>query len=294
MSLAWRSPWPSQIAPAAIRAMNNAWRPSRYLRTRLTTTSWATGSRTGPTKRAVAVTFASNWPATASLEASAEISADRSAPAWNRASTRATCPSSPSPHVLRCATDQMCQRTLGGHSAHDHAMLEDVAVHNHLGDPEVHIGCQPAVEVNLSTTILGPSGDVGEVDEVEVQRLAQLQHTISQEQQHRDVGLAHDGVTRRGRHCASGPTAPPAPPATTPRRLASQLDIGRSYARCCRAPASWSPCDEARPDPEPGGPSHGPEPPGGLRGASVPRSSRPHWGPLALPHPSGSENNCRR
>ena len=93
------------------------------------------------------------------------------------------------------------QAALGRHAAHDHQMVANVTVGaDHVGDPEVHVGGEAPVQLDLAGAHGGPHGPVAEVEEAEIDRLLQLVGTVTHEEDHRRVGLGHG----RGGHGCGG------------------------------------------------------------------------------------------
>jgi hypothetical protein len=108
--------------------------------------------------------------------------------------------------------DQGRQAPGGRHPPHHHEVVTEHAVGSrHVGDAEVHVRRQPAVEVDLVAAHRKPPLAGAEVEESQVHRLLELVGTVADEEDDRRVGLVHRheaaGARRAGR-VASGRHAP--------------------------------------------------------------------------------------
>jgi hypothetical protein len=60
-----------------------------------------------------------------------------------------------------------------------------------IGDPEVHVGCEPTVELDLSVADRLTVGAAAEVEEAEIHRLLHLVRAVAQEEHDCRVRLGH-------------------------------------------------------------------------------------------------------
>ncbi len=75
--------------------------------------------------------------------------------------------------------------------AHHHHMVDRFAIHHEVGHPEVHVGGQPAIELDFSVTVCGAGTAIPEIQKVEMNGLVELVDPVSEEEKNRDVRLRH-------------------------------------------------------------------------------------------------------
>ena len=107
------------------------------------------------------------------------MAGERSAPAWNATSWAATSRSHPS--TSAACTHQRRQPALVGQGAHHHHVIDRLAVHDDVGDPQVDVRRQPAIQLDLAPAVRLPDRTVGEVEKIEMDRLAKLVDPVTDE-----------------------------------------------------------------------------------------------------------------
>ena len=90
----------------------------------------------------------------------------------------------------------MRQRALGRQASHHDEMIENFASHGDVGDSQIDVRSQAAVEIDLAAAVLGSGGRGREVGEVESKRLAQFEHVLAEEEEDRDMCLTYGTIAR--------------------------------------------------------------------------------------------------
>ena len=116
-----------------------------------------------------------------------EISADRTAVRWNEDRTAATRSSHVSMSSSPCSKEANWRPC--GEGAHHHHMVHRFTIHHEVGHPEVHVGGQPTVELDLAAAVRGASSAIPEIQKVEMNGLVDLVDLVSEEEKNRDVRL---------------------------------------------------------------------------------------------------------
>jgi hypothetical protein len=78
------------------------------------------------------------------------------------------------PNGFGLRADHAGQRALGGQATHHDDVIERLPLHREVGDSQVDVGCQSAIERDLAPAVFFPSSPRREVGEVEEKRLAQF------------------------------------------------------------------------------------------------------------------------
>ncbi len=146
------------------------------------------------------------------------------------------------PGEVLARADHRGQPAFGRHPPHDHQRLRPLGLPGsvrpgrpvrpvragQVGDAEVDVRREPAVQFDLPTAHLAAPPHGREVDEPQVDRLLQLPGLVADEEHHPDVGLVHGRVRRRPPSHAGAPTRSP------------DARSSRGTARDGSAPGWWS------------------------------------------------------